>query len=226
MMFFRVSMFFLLMGFATQMQAKSTLTGELHSLYEFRGLSRSSLDDNIQSAPSVRAGGNYDSDTGIYVGGYLSSVAIGLERRFFLGYEKSFEDWSFAVGGQHFSYTSSRFDNPSVEFNLKTGFSFFNLNIDLGQKERARNNDTAEYRHISFGAKVLMFKLDVGYNDTNATIDTDNQYLRIGYDYDVFGAAIATISYVYNETEGVAGADQLLLLKVSRTIDFEFIFEQ
>jgi uncharacterized protein (TIGR02001 family) len=193
-------------------------TGGLNSQYIFRGIPQS--DDKAAGFGSIDV-----SQSGFSGGIWGSTVdngaddgSDGLEVDFYGAYDGEAADFSYGIGFTLYRYTDS-FDDDYNELNLRAGYSFLSLHVDIGEYDNF-DGPTQDYQHTLLKAEYKgLFASWGSFYD-----DFDGDYFSAGYgnkltvaDTDLFDYSF---SVIYSDDTLLGGSsDTNIVVEISKSFD-------
>ncbi|QAB14698.1 TorF family putative porin [Hydrogenovibrio thermophilus] len=168
--------------------------------YVYRGIK--------QTDAAGQGGIDYESDSGLYAGTWLSNVGTGhdgnedgIEYDLYGGWGGSFGGVDLGIGYIGYFYTNG-FDSMYNELNLSVGFGGVTLAFNPGiyDAENSDGDSTTNYYNVNVSGDVGPISLELGYNDWDTSYDkgdgvSKNTYLNVTYSRELFKGVDGSITY-------------------------------
>ena len=180
------------------------------STYVFRGV--------YQTGAAGQGGIDYESDSGVYVGTWLSNVDTGgsnnlhgLEYDLYGGWAGTAGGVDLGVGYAGYFYTNG-FDQMYNELNLSAGFGGVTVAFNPGIYDApdAKGHSETNYYNANISGDIGPISATLGYNDwdtsTGETKDgAVNTYVELSYSKELFKGVDGSITYMGSQAEDAAG---------------------
>lgn len=202
------------------------------STYVFRGV--------YQTGAAGQGGIDYESDSGVYVGTWLSNVDTGgtnnlhgLEYDLYGGWAGTAGGVDLGIGYTGYFYTNG-FDQMYNELNLSAGFGGVTVAFNPGVYDApdAKGHSETNYYNINISGDIGPISTTLGYNDFDTSsskvipgVDNkgaENAYLELSYSKELFKNVDGSITYIASQAEDTAGDSQVqnyLVFGVTSTFD-------
>ncbi|MDG4811701.1 TorF family putative porin [Hydrogenovibrio sp. 3SP14C1] len=197
------------------------------STYVFRGV--------YQTGAAGQGGIDYESDSGVYVGTWLSNVDTGgaksqhgLEYDLYGGWAGTAGGVDLGVGYAGYFYTNG-FDQMYNELNLSAGFGGVTIAFNPGvyDKPDAKGHSTTNYYNANVSGDIGPISATLGYNDWDTSTGSTksgavNTYVELSYSKELTKGLDGSITYMGSQAEDAAGKSDIqnyLVFGVTSTFD-------
>ena len=146
--------------------------------YIWRGIKQG----DTKGEPALQGGLDYEHDSGLFIGGWASTVTKGYEYDLYAGWGGSFNGVDLGAAYTSYMYTDDAKDNGLANFeevNLSAGYSFVSVGYDI---DVTKGSKSTHYSiTLDAGSIAEGISLTYGSSNTNTSGSKAADYLDFGY---------------------------------------------